>query len=73
MGLAEYRDATMRTEAELLGAIELPVLGQVPLVTTDEDRRRARRRRLLVTAAVALVLLATAALTWFLQLWKFVV
>ena len=73
VGFAEYRDSTMRTEGDLLGAIQLPVLGLVPLVTTDEDHRRARRRRLLVSAAVVFVLLATAALAWFLQLWKYVV
>ncbi len=42
VGLAEYRDSTMRSEADLLGAIQLPVLVLLPLVTTEADIRRER-------------------------------
>jgi uncharacterized protein involved in exopolysaccharide biosynthesis len=72
VGLAEYRDSTMRSEADVLGAIELPVLVLLPFVTTEADHRRQRRRRLIVSAAAVVVCLATGALFWFLQLWKFI-
>jgi len=73
LGLAYYRDSTMRSESDLLSAIELPVLALLPLVTTEADLRRQRSRRRFVVAAVIAVLVGTSALAWFLQLWKFVV
>ena len=73
IGFVAYRDSTMRSEADVLGAIKLPVLALVPFVTTDADTRRRQWRRLLVSIAVVAVALATGALVWFLQLWKFVV
>jgi uncharacterized protein involved in exopolysaccharide biosynthesis len=72
VGLAEYRDSTMRTKADVLGAIDLRVLVLVPLVTTEADLRRQRRRRRIVRAAAVALGVATAALFWFLTLWKFV-
>ena len=67
--LAEYRDSTMRSEADVLGAIELPVLVLLPFVTTEADLRRQRRRRWSVLG----ICVATGALFWFLQLWKVIV
>ena len=72
IGLAHYRDSTMRSETDVLGAIELPVLALVPLVKTEADMRRAKRRRLLAATAVCAVSIATAAMAWSLQLWKFI-
>jgi polysaccharide chain length determinant protein (PEP-CTERM system associated) len=73
VGLAERRDSTMRSEADLLGVIDLPVLALTPFVTTEADLHQQRRRRLIVSVAVVVVLVGTAALFWFLQLWKYVV
>jgi polysaccharide chain length determinant protein (PEP-CTERM system associated) len=73
VGFFEHRDSTMRSEAELMGAIDLPVLALTPFVTTEADLRRERRRRRMVSVAVVGVLVGTGALVWFLQLWKFVV
>jgi hypothetical protein len=42
-------------------------------VTTEADLRRQRRRRRIVRAAAVALGVATAALFWFLTLWKFVV
>jgi polysaccharide chain length determinant protein (PEP-CTERM system associated) len=70
--LGEYRDSSMRTEADVLGAIDLPVLALVPLVTTKDDVRSALRRRRLTSVGAAAALVASAAVFWFLQLWKFV-
>jgi polysaccharide chain length determinant protein (PEP-CTERM system associated) len=73
LALMEYRDSTMRSEADVLGAIKLPVLALVPFVTTDADHRRRRRTRLLLSVAVVVALVGTGALFYHLQLWKFVV
>jgi polysaccharide chain length determinant protein (PEP-CTERM system associated) len=73
LGLAQYRDSTMRSEADVLGAIDLPVLVLVPLVATEADLRQQRQRRQIAAAAVIMIAVATGAMFWFLQLWKFVV
>jgi uncharacterized protein involved in exopolysaccharide biosynthesis len=73
VGLVAYRDSTMRSEADVLGAIELPILALVPFVTTEADTRRAQWRRIFVSVAVVAAVVATGALVWFLQLWRFVV
>jgi polysaccharide chain length determinant protein (PEP-CTERM system associated) len=73
LGLAYYRDSTMRSEADVLGAIDLPILALLPLVTTEEDLRSQERHRRLTAAVAAVVGVATVALFWTLQLWKFVV
>ena len=51
--LLEYRDRTLRTEADLLGAFSLPVLALVP--TMGVQPRKKRRRFLRAAAAVGLV------------------
>ena len=73
LGFSHYRDSTLRSETDVLGAIELPVLALVPLVNTEADLRRQRRWRRLKALAVVAACAATGALVWFLQLWKFVV
>jgi polysaccharide chain length determinant protein (PEP-CTERM system associated) len=73
VGFTEYQDSTMRSEADLKGAIELPVLALLPFVVIEADLRRQRRRRWLVSVAVVLVCAATASLVYFLQLWRFVI
>ncbi len=73
LGLTYMRDSTMRSEADVLGAIELPVLVLLPFVATEADLRRERRLRWMTWAAAAAALAGTAALVWFLKLWRFVV
>jgi polysaccharide chain length determinant protein (PEP-CTERM system associated) len=70
VGLAHYRDSTMRSEADVLGAIELPVLVLVPLVQTAADVSRQTRRRWIVQAGLVTLSVAIGALFWYLQLWK---
>jgi polysaccharide chain length determinant protein (PEP-CTERM system associated) len=72
IGLAYFRDNTMKSEADVLGAIDLPVLVLLPFVSTAEDLARAARRKRLVTAAVVVATVATAAMAWYLRLWKYV-
>ena len=73
LGLSWFKDTTMRSESELLAAIDVPVLVVLPYVTTDEDAARQKRRRALILAAVAATLIVTVGLIWVLRLWKFVV
>ena len=73
MGFLEFRDTTMRNEADLLGAIDLPVLGLLPFVTTEADVRRAKRKRSMVAAATVVVCIASGAVFYLLQLWKYIV
>ncbi|AMY12995.1 tyrosine kinase [Luteitalea pratensis] len=72
VGLAFLRDSTMRTEAELVGSVDLPVLALLPYVTTEQDVRRRMRRRWIEAASAAALLVGTVGLVWFLRLWKFV-
>jgi uncharacterized protein involved in exopolysaccharide biosynthesis len=73
VGFTEHRDSTIRSEAELLGAIDLPVLALTPFVTTEADLHQQQRWRRIVSVGVAGVLGGTGVLFWVLQLWKFVV
>ena len=66
--LLEWRDTSLRTEADVLTALSLPVLAIVPAIETKKEVVTRRRRRLVLAAAAALVLLSTAAATWKLHL-----
>lgn len=71
IGLLEYRDTTMKTEADVVGALALPVLTLVPYVPTAADAVRAKRWRWVVSATVVVVGVASGSLVWWLQLWKY--
>ncbi len=48
------RNSILRTEDDIAACLSLPVLAQVPLMTTSAERRHARRiRRLLVGCVIA--------------------
>lgn len=72
LGLSWVRDTTMRSQAEVAAAIDLPVLVALPYVTTAQDLRRQKRRQRLAAAAVVTVAALTAVLVWVLRLWKYV-
>lgn len=63
----EFRDTSLKTDADVLFALAMPVIGAIPLMVTTADRQRQRRRRLLTGAAAATVFLAGAAA---LVVWK---
>jgi polysaccharide chain length determinant protein (PEP-CTERM system associated) len=69
---AYLRDSTMRSEADVVDAIDLPVLALVPFATTEADLLRQRRRHRVGWAAAVALCVATGALVWVLRLWKFV-
>ena len=48
LGLAlwlEFRDTALRTEADVLAALELPVLSQVPWVGVEEEQKNGNHKR----------------------------
>jgi len=59
--LLEYRDKSLRTEADVVTVLGLPVLAMVPSLTTAAERRRARRRRRTLSAGAATSAVAGAA------------
>jgi polysaccharide chain length determinant protein (PEP-CTERM system associated) len=73
VGLAFLRDSTVRTEADLMSSVDLPVLALLPFVSTEEDARRRVRLRWIEGGAAAALLVTTVGVVWFLRLWKFVV
>ena len=65
----EYRDASLKTDADVVATLTLPVLAMIPELVTDEVRQaRIQRRRLAwgATAGTVLVAAASAAL-WVLR------
>lgn len=55
VALLVFRDQSLRTEADVVSVLSLPVLAMIPIMTTEVERLRARKRRLLLsTAAVGL-------------------
>jgi uncharacterized protein involved in exopolysaccharide biosynthesis len=71
--LLEFRDATFRTERDVLEALSLPVLALVPYVVTAAERTRRSRLRLAVTVAASLALVVAGYVAWTLRLWTFVI
>jgi polysaccharide biosynthesis transport protein len=51
--LIVYRDSSLKTDDDVTGALNLPVLALVPLMRTTLDDRRLRRRRILLGGATA--------------------
>lgn len=72
VGLAYVRDTTMRSESDVMGAIDLPVLALLPYVTTADDLRRQRRHRHVEWVAAATLVTFGGVLVWSLQLWRYV-
>lgn len=72
VGLMFMRDSTMRSENDVVGAIDLPVLALVPYVRTDSDARTGRRQRLVEWTAGAGLLGVFATLVVVFRLWRFV-
>jgi polysaccharide chain length determinant protein (PEP-CTERM system associated) len=69
-GFLELRDASFRTEDEVLEILGLPVLAAVPRVETDRERRRRRHRVVLAGVCGASAFAAMGYVVWAQQLWK---
>jgi polysaccharide chain length determinant protein (PEP-CTERM system associated) len=66
----ELRDASFRTENDVLDVLALPVLAVVPFVEDTAGRQRRSQRMLIVTTVIAIVVLSSGYVTWSLKLWK---
>jgi len=65
VALLEYRDTSLRTDADVVTVLALPVLAMVPAMTTAAERRRTVRKRRLISAAAALTVVAgVATVAW---------
>jgi polysaccharide chain length determinant protein (PEP-CTERM system associated) len=66
--LAEYRDHSVRTEADVVAVLALPVIAMVPKMKSSAERKRQRRKRVLLTASAAMSLVTGGAvLLWVLR------
>jgi hypothetical protein len=72
VGLMFFADSTVRSEADVTGAVDLPVLVLLPYVTTADDLARKKRRTWLEVVAAVLLLLVVAALVLVFKLWRYV-
>jgi polysaccharide chain length determinant protein (PEP-CTERM system associated) len=68
--LLELRDASYRTDAEVLEILSLPVLATVPYVVTDEERRRQTRRAVAFSGAGLAGLAGAGYVVWTMKLWQ---
>ena len=73
LGLAaflEVRDASFRTEADVLDLLALPVLATIPSVDTAQDLLQRRRKHLIVACVAFVAVSAGGYVTWSLKLWN---
>lgn len=67
--LLEFRDASFRSDTDVLEVLGLPVLAAVPRVETAEEKRGRRRRQLAFSLAGMAGIAVAGYLTWTLKLW----
>lgn len=63
-GLLEFRDTTLRSDADIRAALALPLLGELPVIQTLVERRRRRARVLTVSFATTSLVIAAVFLVW---------
>ena len=68
--LLEIRDASYRSDSDVLEVLAMPVLASVPRVLTVREQRRGHRRMVLLSFMGTACLLAMGYVTWTLKLWK---
>jgi polysaccharide chain length determinant protein (PEP-CTERM system associated) len=60
VALLEYRDRSLKTEADILAILSVPVLAMIPRMWTTAERRALRRRRVALCAAAVAVTVVVA-------------
>ena len=68
--LLEFRDASFRSETDVLEALALPVLMVMPRVCTSAEKRHRRRRHLAVACAAVVAAAGMGYAAWTLELWN---
>jgi uncharacterized protein involved in exopolysaccharide biosynthesis len=66
----EIRDASFRTDSDVLEVLSLPVLATVPRIETAEEKMGHRRWRLAVSVTAVAGMAVVSYLTWTLKLWN---
>lgn len=66
----EFKDASFRSDAEVLDVLGMPVLASIPRVWTADEQKQHRTRTLALSLAGALCLAGLGYVAWTLQLWK---
>lgn len=65
--LVEYRDTSLKSEADVITALSLPVLALVPAIATKKEIVARRNRRLAISAAGVVLAIGLAGIA----VWKF--
>jgi succinoglycan biosynthesis transport protein ExoP len=68
--LLELRDASFRSEGDVLESLSLPVLASVPQVFTTSEVSGQRRRTIVLASLGALSIVVMGYVTWTMQLWN---
>ena len=63
-GLLEFRDTTLRSDADIRATLALPLLGEVPVIQTISERRRRRARFITLSFATTSLVVAAVFLVW---------
>ena len=71
-GFKEYRDSSLKTEADVHSVLALPVLAVVPYVATKLEKRTQHKRRMVLGVAASLCLVVAAGVAYHLRLWHYV-
>jgi polysaccharide chain length determinant protein (PEP-CTERM system associated) len=71
--LLEFKDASFRSEADVVNVLSLPVLAIVPYVETGAERARRVRRLGFVAASAGVSVVAAGYVFWSMQLWNYLV
>jgi hypothetical protein len=66
VAFVEYRDTSFRSRDDVTAVLSLPVLAQIPLMTTPADRRRLARRRFVLSAVTVIAIAGTGTIFWWL-------
>lgn len=69
----EMRDASYRTDADVVRLLALPVLASVPFVMTAAERLAQSRRRLVFSAAAGIAMMGTGYVFYSMKLWNYLV